>query len=204
MALVNQFQITLKDFLPDQSYGKIIVDRGSGTSTAVSNRLFAKLTDYAKAYQLTLGAVVEQLREEIHRNEPSMSELPRRIVDTKISAADMKRAIEALNALPPNVRTNMGARVDCLIELFYEPDQHELIARVGAIDWRCSALARLARRQEFKQWSLPGLDGSTQIPTTVLEAAASEPLIEVDGLPGFDADKFFKRLLTAAEERGHG
>jgi hypothetical protein len=131
-----------------------------------------------------------------------MSELPRRIVDTKISAADMKRAIEALNALSPDVRTNMDARVDCLIELFYEPDQHKRSALVTAIEWRCYALARLGRRQEFKQ-SLPGLDGGTEMPTTVLEAAASEPLIEIDGLPGFDADKFLTRLL-AAEERGHG
>ena len=115
----------------------------------------------------------------------------------------MKRAIEALNALPPEDRTDVAARVVCLIRLFGEPGQYEVNPRVAAIDWRLQALTRLADRQEFNNWSFPGLYGAT-IATAVLEAAASEPLIEIDGHPGFDADKFFKRLLTAAEERGHG
>jgi len=37
-----------------------------------------------------------------------------------------------------------------------------------------------------------------------LEAAASEPLTELDGQPGVDADRFFKRLLAMTEEEGHG
>src|SRR4051794_10833285 len=98
MSLVNQFEITLKDFLPDRSDGMIIKD-DRGTVAIVSERLFEKINNYAVANQLPRSSVVEQLREEIHRNEPSISELPRRIVDTKISPADMKRAIEALNAL---------------------------------------------------------------------------------------------------------
>jgi len=39
---------------------------------------------------------------------------------------------------------------------------------------------------------------------TVLEAAATEPLIEIDGQPGFDADRFFQRLLAMREQDGHG
>jgi hypothetical protein len=42
------------------------------------------------------------------------------------------------------------------------------------------------------------------MPVTVLEAAATEPLIEIDGQPGFDADRFFERLLALTAEEGHG
>jgi hypothetical protein len=64
--------------------------------------------------------------------------------------------------------------------------------------------ASLSDRPELKNWSLPGLDGGTKIAPTVLEATATEPLIAVDGEPGFDADRFFKRLLALTEEEGHG
>src|ERR1700760_4814330 len=67
VSLVNQFKITLKDFLPDPSDGMIITDRARGTSTTVSNRLYAELRAYADANNLPLGDVVEQLRQEIHR-----------------------------------------------------------------------------------------------------------------------------------------
>jgi hypothetical protein len=100
-----------------------------------------------------------------------------------------------VNALLPEDRTDIAARVVCLIELFGEPGRNEVSARVAAIDWRFQALARLSMRPEFKNWSLP---------VTFLEAAASEPLTELDGQPGFDADRFFKRLLAMTEEEGHG
>jgi hypothetical protein len=116
----------------------------------------------------------------------------------------MERAFEAVHALPPEDRHDIAARVVCLLELFGEPARHEVSARVAAIDWRCQALSRLADRQEFKNWSLPAPDGGAKIPTTVLEAAASEPLIAIDGEPGFDADKFFQRVLAVTEEEGHG
>ena len=67
MSLVNQFEITLKDFLPDRSEGMIITDRDRGTTTTVSNRLYARLRAYADANRIPLDTVVEQLREEIHQ-----------------------------------------------------------------------------------------------------------------------------------------
>jgi hypothetical protein len=114
-----------------------------------------------------------------------------RAVDAKVSAVDLELAFKALHALPPKDRSNIAARVVCLIELFGDPeDRHQVTARVAAIDWRCMALARLAGRPEF--WSLS--DASIP-PPVFLEAAATEPLIEIDGEPGFDADRFSKRLL---------
>jgi hypothetical protein len=68
MPLVNQFEITLKDFLPDRSDAKIIADPDRVSSTTVSGRLYHKLTTYADEMQLTLGAVVDHLREQIHRS----------------------------------------------------------------------------------------------------------------------------------------
>jgi hypothetical protein len=68
MSLVNQFEITLKDFWPDCSNGVIITGRHDRTATAVSNRLYAKLKAYADDNQLAFHAVVEQPSEEIHRS----------------------------------------------------------------------------------------------------------------------------------------
>jgi hypothetical protein len=75
--------------------------------------------------------------------------------------------------------------------LFGEADRRQVTARVAAMDWRCIALARLASRQEFKNWSP---SDATIPPAALLQAAATEALIEVDGEPGFDADGFSKRL----------
>jgi hypothetical protein len=72
VALVNQFKITLRDFLPDPSDGTVIIDRASFTSTTVSNRLYAELSAYADANKLPLDDVVAQLREEIHRHPESI------------------------------------------------------------------------------------------------------------------------------------
>jgi hypothetical protein len=77
-------------------------------------------------------------------------------------------------------------------------------ARVAAIDWRLQALARLSTRPQFRNWSLAGPDGNAIIAWTVLKAAATEPLIEIDGQPGFDADRFFERLVAMRKEDRHG
>ena len=99
-----------------------------------------------------------------------------RILRAKVSAADMERALEAVNALLPEDRTDSAARVVCRIELFGEPGRNEVSARGAAIDWRFQALARLSVRPEFKNWSLP---------VTVLEAAASEPFDRTGRSAGF-------------------
>jgi hypothetical protein len=133
-----------------------------------------------------------------------MSGVVERILSAKVSAAEMERALKAINALPAEDRTDIAARAICLIELFGEPGSKEVSARVAAIDWRFQALVQLSGRPEFKNWSQPGRNGANSMAVTVLEAAATEPLIEIDGQPGFDPDSFFKRLLAITEEEGHG
>jgi hypothetical protein len=109
----------------------------------------------------------------------------------KVSAKDLERAYKALHARPLKDPTDIAARVVCLIELFGEADRRQVTARVAAIDWRCIALARLASHPEFKNWSL---SDATVPPPALLQAAATEPLIEINGEPGFDAGGFSKRL----------
>ena len=123
------------------------------------------------------------------------------ILSAKVSTAEMECALEAISSLSPEDRKDIGARAVCLIRMFGE---NEVSARVAAIDWRFQALARLSTRPEFRNWSLRGCDGASKIAITVLEAAATEPLIELEDRPAFDADSFFKRLLAITEEEGHG
>jgi hypothetical protein len=119
-----------------------------------------------------------------------------RALDAKVSAADLERAFEALHALPPEDHTKIAARVVRLTKLFGDrEDRRQVTAQVAAIDWRCMALARLYCRPEFKSWFVRDDNGVISIAPILLEAAATEPLIEIDGEPGFDADRFYHRLL---------
>jgi hypothetical protein len=134
----------------------------------------------------------------------NMSGIVERILEVEVSSDDMRRALQAINALPAEDRGDIAARAICLMRLFEHGSRSELSARVAAIDWRFQALSRLAARAEFKAWSLPGAHDAVEIAPDVLEAAASEPLIEVDNQPGFDADAFFIRLLMITKGGGHG
>ena len=131
-----------------------------------------------------------------------MAGIVRRILGAKVSAADLARALEAIDELAPEDRADIAARIVCLIETFGEPGRHEVSARVAAIDWRLQALAGLAGRPEFRNWPMPG--GAGKIAANVLEAAAIEPLIEREGEPAFNPENFLERLLAMTEENGHG
>jgi hypothetical protein len=69
MSLVDQFEVTLKDFWPDHSDAMFVTDRDRGTTTTISRQLYAKLRAYAEDNRLPFDAVVQQLRDEIH-SEP--------------------------------------------------------------------------------------------------------------------------------------
>jgi hypothetical protein len=66
MTLVNQFQVTLKDFWPDHPDRMFVTDRDRGTTTTISRRLYAELKAYAQENQLPYDSVVQQLHDEIH------------------------------------------------------------------------------------------------------------------------------------------
>jgi hypothetical protein len=125
-----------------------------------------------------------------------------RILNAKVAVADLRRACDAIAALPLEDRADIAARSVCLIELFGEPSRHDVNARLAAIYWRCEALDRLCKRLQFRQWTLYG--ANRQLAPDVLKHAAAEPLVVIDGQLEFDSDRFFQRLLAMAEENGHG
>jgi hypothetical protein len=69
MSLVNQFEVTLKDFWPGHSDRMFVTDRDHGTTTTISRRLYAELKAYALENQLRFDSVIQTLRDEIH-SEP--------------------------------------------------------------------------------------------------------------------------------------
>src|SRR5262249_28303084 len=60
------------------------------------------------------------------------------------------------HAPPAEDRSDIAARVICLLRIFGSPGSNEVSPRVAAIDWQFQALARLSESPEFKRWSLPG------------------------------------------------
>src|SRR5271170_4645116 len=126
------------------------------------------------------------------------------MVKVEVSSADIRRALKALDALTPADRGDPVTRAHCLVRLFGGSPNTDVTLHVTAIEWRLRALARLAAGPEFKAWSMPGGHDVVEIGPDVLEVAAAEPMIEVEDQPAFDADAFFKRLLTITKGHGHG
>jgi hypothetical protein len=66
MSLVNQLEVTLKDFWPHDSDRMFVTDHNRGSTTTISRQLYAKLKAHAESSKLPFDAVVQQLRDEIH------------------------------------------------------------------------------------------------------------------------------------------
>jgi hypothetical protein len=66
MPLIDELQISLKDLMPAERPVRLINDR-RGPVAIISERLFARLENYAAHHHRPLSYVVEELREEIHR-----------------------------------------------------------------------------------------------------------------------------------------
>ena len=67
MALVDDLQITLKEFLPDAPDRRLISDP-SGPVAFVGSRLHDNLQNYAAARHVAVKSVVDQLRTEIRQH----------------------------------------------------------------------------------------------------------------------------------------
>jgi hypothetical protein len=63
MSLVNQFEITLKDFWPGRSDQMFVTDWDRGTTTTISRRLYAKLKAYAQENRLPFDSIIQKLHE---------------------------------------------------------------------------------------------------------------------------------------------
>jgi hypothetical protein len=156
---------------------------------------------------LNVNDIGRMLASPLSRSGLLMPGIVQRILEAEVSAADLDRALGALNEMQEEQPEDddiwspkaLASRIACLIRLFGEPGRHEVSARIAAIDCRLQAMAGLTTRSEFNDWSIADI-----ISWTVFEAAATEPLIEIDGQPGFDADRFFQRLSAMREERRNG
>jgi hypothetical protein len=73
-----------------------------------------------------------------------------------------------------------------------------------AVDFRLTALARLQQAAGLRGWPASGCaSGVSAVPSEILTAAATEPLIEdADGEPAFDEHAFRRRLLAAVKADG--
>jgi hypothetical protein len=68
VSLIEELQISWKDFLSEaRPAGRMIISDRRGPITIVDRSVYGKLQTYATAHRIPIGAVVEQLRDEIHR-----------------------------------------------------------------------------------------------------------------------------------------
>ena len=116
------------------------------------------------------------------------------------------KVLTAFGTMKPGDWNDMTARVVTVIRLLDEEgllDEEPHLA--AAIQFRLEALARLAGRPELKAWSIPDdVAGMLHLNPVVLQATSSEPLKEENDRPVFDAESFFKRLLSISHEEGRG
>ena len=67
MSLINDLDISLKDFLPEHP-GRIVAD-STGPIAFVSVQLFARLREHAVLRGMSVSSVVHQVRDEIHHTQ---------------------------------------------------------------------------------------------------------------------------------------
>jgi hypothetical protein len=109
--------------------------------------------------------------------------------------------------MDPEERSDWDARSHELIRYFQTSGNAPKDARIGdkvaAIEIRLRALASLRDRPELKRWTVRVEDGCDAIHHVLLEAAAVEPLVEVDKYHlTFDPSAFADRVLRMADMDG--
>jgi len=65
VPLVDEMNITLKDFLPEHG-DMCVIMQGGRTSAIVSRHLYRELRDYADSHNMTVAAALARLRNEVH------------------------------------------------------------------------------------------------------------------------------------------
>lgn len=126
---------------------------------------------------------------------------------TPIDATLLVEANAAHAALPEKDRQDETATGLIFIKLLasksYSGKQRRALSL--AIQFRLEALDRLQmhKHTEFDAWTLPNREeGVLFLSQELFEAAAQEPLIEIDGEAHFNKESFLERLLALSEGRG--
>ena len=76
------------------------------------------------------------------------------------------------------------------------------IQKAHAVYFRLAAMATLTRNNDLSMWTILGKDASVSIPTAILSAAASEPLIEIEGRFMFEKESFLQKALELTSPKG--
>lgn len=127
----------------------------------------------------------------------------------RLTPALLKEVMRALDALPSCQRGDFTARGQAMLRLLDDelpeivaPRDHAAV--LLALDLRMSALARLCERPEWRAWlgESSRLTPSSHLHDAMIEAAATEPLIERDGRAVFDPGRFFRTMLRRCEAEG--
>lgn len=132
------------------------------------------------------------------------------LTDVAVSEADLRRAMDAINAglsekpageaAGRTDRRGFNARADVVAELFSAEPNKAL-----AVNFRIQALSQLADRPEMRAWTLPRDEAEgagTPARAVIFAAAAIHPLADIDGEIGFEAADFFARVLSLATDAG--
>lgn len=121
----------------------------------------------------------------------------------------MKRLMTLVGDMPAEQRSDLTGRSIGIIRFLEEeyPGQEtfERASLITAFQFRMEALMNLRTRPEYRAWTLQ-LSAHKEEPDVIhqvlVEAAATEPLIQRKKRPAFDPVSFFKRALAMSEAEG--
>lgn len=127
-----------------------------------------------------------------------------RVNKTKVDPELMGRAMESFGDLSREERDFEGCTIQ-IVKLVAALDlaERDRMDLVLAINFRLTALCRLLDAGGGRGWTAPGSDGCSYIHGELMQCAAEEPLIDVDGELSFNLESFHNRLLGLAEAHGH-
>ncbi|KXG87593.1 hypothetical protein ATO67_18270 [Agrobacterium bohemicum] len=127
--------------------------------------------------------------------------------ETRIDASLLVEANAAHAALPEKDRQDGTATALAFSRLLDNKpvSGKERRALLRAIQFRLEALARLEMHghSQLGAWTLPSTDKDAIYGSELLfEAAAQEPLVEINDEAHFNSESFFSRLLALSEAKG--
>jgi hypothetical protein len=120
----------------------------------------------------------------------------------------LKDMLTCLDEMPEEQRSDMTGRGIGLIRFLEErvkaQQPMERASILIAFEFRMEAMVRLREHPQYAAWAVrANKQGDPDfINEVMLEAAASEPLIERDDRPAFEPSRFFQRALELAESEG--
>jgi hypothetical protein len=129
--------------------------------------------------------------------------LLKRANETKVDPQLMGEILEAVADLPADDRDFEGTTIE-IVKRVHEldlPDEQRGDLAM-AINFRLMALARKMEKGGGRGSTAPGKEGCTFVHEELVQAAAEEPMIEVESQITFDPESFHRRLLALAEPHG--